>query len=264
MTLPAAPRFDRESEAQRRFEAAARAAGIDPDDRWVGGYAAYEWDHLRLALDAYGIAAEGCDALEFGCNVGGSSVVLAALGARLSAADIDADLIPVAQANLDRHGLTGDVRHIGSDGRLPFADASFDLAIANSVLEYVAPEALERTVGELHRVLRPGGQLFICGTASRLALLERHSRRWFVNLLPRGIDRLTGRTLQRGLSPSLLARCLRGRFAIDGNAAQWVAARRAIHGQTSLAAQLLARLGRATGAGPGWIAPYIELLLRKA
>lgn len=263
MTPPAAPRFDRESEAQRRFDAAARAAGLDPDDRWVGGYAAYEWEHLRLALDAYDIAVAGSDILEFGCNVGGSSVVLAAMGGRLSAADIDADLIPVAQANLDRHGLAGDVRHIGPDGGLPFADASFDLAIANSVLEYVDPALLDRAVGELHRVLRPGGQLFICGTASRLALLERHSRRWFVNMLPRSIDRLTGRTLQRGLSPRLLARCLHGRFAAQGCAGQWLAARRSIHGRAGIGARLLAQLGRASGAGPGWIAPYIELLLRK-
>lgn len=264
MTSPAPPRFDRESEAQRRFEAAARAAGIDPDDRWVGGYAAYEWDHLRRALDAYGVVVAGRDAIEFGCNVGGSSVVLAALGARLSAADIDADLIPVAQANLDRHGLSGVIRHIGSDGRLPFEDASLDLAIANSVLEYVDPAKLDQAIGELCRILRPGGRLFICGTASRLALLERHSRRWFVNLLPRGIDRLTGRTLQRGLSPWLLARCLRGRFVVDSGARQWLAARRAIHGRSGIAAHILASVGRASGVGPGWFAPYIELLLRKA
>lgn len=256
-------RVDRKSEAQRRFEAAARAAGLDPEDRWVGGYAAYEWDHLRLVLDAYGIAVAGRDVIEFGCNVGGSSVVLAALGGRVSAVDVDTDLLPVTRANLDRHGLSGIVCPIGEGGRLPFDDGCFDLAVANSVLEYVDPAALDRAIGELHRVLRPGGTLFVCGTASRLALLERHSRRWFVNALPRRVDRLIGRTLQRGLSPRHFARCLRGRFAVEGAAGQWLAARSAIHGRPGIATQALAWIGRTTGTGPGWIAPYIELLLRK-
>jgi SAM-dependent methyltransferase len=259
MTASALPAVDRAGPAQRGFEDAARAAGMDPADRWVDGYAAYEWDHLRLALDAYGIAVTGRDVLELGCNVGGSSVVLAALGARLSGVDVDPAMPPIAAANLERHGLSGDIRLVEAGDALPFADQSFDLALANSVLEYIEPPLLDATIAELHRVLRPGGLLFICGTASRLALRERHSGRWLVNFLPKIADRIVGRPLQRGLPPWRLARALSGRFVQSGGKRNWLDTRHAIHGRVSLPVRAYAMLGRRAG----WLAPYIELSLRK-
>jgi len=259
MTSPILPAVERAGPAQRRFEDAARAAGMDPADRWVEGYAAYEWDHLRLALEAYGIAVAGRDVLELGCNAGGSSVVLAALGARLSAVDVDPVMPPIAAANLERHGFSGDIRLAEAGGALPFAGQSFDLILANSVLEYVEPPLLDATIAELHRLLRPGGRLFICGTASRLALRERHSGRWLVNLLPTVIDRWTGKPLQRGLSPWRLARTISDRFVQASGSGSWLKARRAIHGRITLPIRAYAMLGRKAG----WLAPYIELSLRK-
>lgn len=259
MTTPVPPQVDRTGAAQGRFEAAAHAAGINPEDVWVGGYAAYEWDHLRPALDAYGIEVGGYEVLEFGCNVGGSAVVLAALGATLSGVDSDPMMPPIARANLARHGLDGDIQLVAADGSLPFADQRFDFVLANSVLEYVEPALLDHVLAELHRVLRPEGQLFICGTASRIALRERHSGRWLVNYLPRAV----GRDLQRGLGPGALAAALSGRFETAGQGSAWLAARVAIHGKASLAIRAYAALGRLTGVTPGWFSPFIELLARK-
>lgn len=262
MTPPARPSPKPKGAAQKRFEAIVRSLGFDPDHRWVGGYADYEWDHLRLALTAYGVDVADRDVLEFGCNVGGSSVVLAALGARLTGVDVDSAILPAARANLDRHGLTGTILLAAPDGRLPLDDGSFDVAVANSVLEYVDPLLLDRVITELHRVLRPGGRLFICGTASRLAWRERHSGKAMVNFIPRAIDRLTGRPLQRGLAPGRLAAALRGRFDdISGRA--WLPTRHAIHDGASFPIRAYALLGRLIGRTPGWFAPHIELLLMK-
>lgn len=246
---------DRASPAQTRFEEAARAANMTPENRWVEGYADYEWDHLRPLIEAYGIDPARKDVLEFGCNVGGSAVVLAALGARLTAIDVDLATVDVARANLDRHGFAAaQTLHVPDTRAMALPDGGFDLILANSVLEYVPTDWLPSVIGEFHRLLRPGGHLLICGTASRLSPIELHSRRWGVNWLPRAI--LPGE--QRGLGPLALAKATRGRF-VDASGDRWVAARRAIHGSLSPVNRVIA----AVTASPGWIAPYIELLLRR-
>ncbi|HTM62846.1 MAG TPA: methyltransferase domain-containing protein [Burkholderiales bacterium] len=59
---------------------------------------------------------------------------------------------------LDRCALPGvDVVADLDDGHLPFGTESFDVVSANQVLEHVRD--LVRLVGEVHRVLRPGGLL---------------------------------------------------------------------------------------------------------
>lgn len=235
---------------------------MNPADRWVGAYAEYEWQHLRKLLEAYRIDVRDRDVLEFGCNVGASSVVLAALGAWVTAIDVSAEATAIARANLERHGLASraTVLHVADTRELPFTAASFDLVIANSVLEYVDPKHLDSVVGELHRVTRGGGRLFVCGTASRIAPREIHSRRWFVNYLPQAVDRWTGRSFQRGIDPFLLAKCLRGRFA--GNPpSHWLEARRAVHGKPSFPMRCVDRIAARFGCAPGWLAPNIELSL---
>jgi SAM-dependent methyltransferase len=56
-------------------------------------------------LNAYEIAIEGKQVLEFGCNVGGSAVVLAQLGGQIAALDMDANVVEVARRNARRFGV---------------------------------------------------------------------------------------------------------------------------------------------------------------
>lgn len=246
------------------FRRVAQGMGLDPDDRWVGGYVDYEWQHLRAVLAAYGIEPAGKAVLEFGCNYGASGVVMARLGARVTGVDVDPDNVRLALANAALHGVEAamSATHVPDTRAMPFAGESFDLAIANSVLEYVDPGQLDAVVGELHRVIRPGGLLLVLGTASRLAPREVHSRRWLVNYLPRAVDRLAGRDWQRGLAPWHLARTLEGRFVVTAPES-WLAARTAVHGRASLPVRAVAALGTLTRYAPGWLSPNIEVLLRR-
>jgi SAM-dependent methyltransferase len=47
------------------------------------------------------------------------------------------------------------------DGTLPFPDGHFDLFVASEVLEHMDDEALEASVHEIRRVLKPGGHAVI-------------------------------------------------------------------------------------------------------
>jgi len=250
--------------AEQTFRQVAYELGLDPDDKWVGGYVDYEWQHLRHVVRAYGLMPLGRETLEFGCNYGASGIVLARMGACVTGVDVASDNVRLANANIALHEMEGRAKalHVPDTRTMPLGDGQFSLAIANSVLEYVDPAQLDAVIAEIHRVMQPGGELLVLGTASRLAPREVHSRRWLVNYLPRMFDRLAGKPLQRGLSPRLLAKALDGRFEVIAQD-RWIKAREAVHGPASLPVRLVNGVGRTFGVSPGWLSPNIELLLRR-
>lgn len=175
----------------------------DPDSRWYGGYVAYEWEHLRHALSALPFSLEGKETLEFGCNIGASTIILAHLGAKVTAIDVNSDAINATSLNVAAYGKELQVKayHFLDTTKLPFEDNQFDLILANSVLEYVPYKHIYSVLNELKRILKPNGIFMIMGTSNRLSPCEVHSKRWFVNYIPRFVDRMLGYDWQRGLSP---------------------------------------------------------------
>jgi SAM-dependent methyltransferase len=115
--------------------------------------------------------------------------------------------------------------------------------LCNSVLEYVRPDQLAAIVGELRRVLKPGGRLLVTGTSSRLSPKEVHSGRWLVNYLPRRIDSWLGRCRQRGLDPFRLRRLVRDGFT-DEDAPAAAASGRRRAPRCAAAARLRSRSAR--------------------
>jgi SAM-dependent methyltransferase len=80
--------------------------------------------------------------------------------------------IDVEDAGTD-NPVIDEFRLIGPDGRWPLEDGSVDLAVSDYVLEHVTdPDAF---VGELARILRPGGT-FIGRTVSRRSVLSAVAR----------------------------------------------------------------------------------------
>ncbi|QIM21450.1 class I SAM-dependent methyltransferase [Phycicoccus sp. HDW14] len=143
---------------------------------------------VRHALGVESLA--GLTAVDVGCSAGFIADELALAGATTSGVDIDEPGLEKARA---RFGERVDFR-LARGEDLPFDDDSVDVAVLNHIYEHVVdPEAV---VADIHRVLRPGGLLYL-GVGHRFQVIEPHHRLPFLSWLPqRAADRymrLTGK-----------------------------------------------------------------------
>jgi 2-polyprenyl-3-methyl-5-hydroxy-6-metoxy-1,4-benzoquinol methylase len=116
---------------------------VRPDDRW-DYYPTYvaKQAMVRRYLDAL---PPGTQVLDAGC---GEGILVDDYAGRL------------AIEGVDLHYSSPRVR-AGSLTALPFPPASFDRALCLDVLEHVPPAEQRAALGELARVLRPGGELLL-------------------------------------------------------------------------------------------------------
>jgi demethylmenaquinone methyltransferase/2-methoxy-6-polyprenyl-1,4-benzoquinol methylase len=96
-------------------------------------------------------AAPGVRALDLACGTGDIAFAMAARGARVTGLDITYRMVELAKEKADGpRFLVGDML------ALPFADASFDLVTTGYGIRNV-PD-IDTALGEVRRVLRPGGR----------------------------------------------------------------------------------------------------------
>lgn len=99
-------------------------------------------------------------ALEIGCGQGIETYMAKLAGARqVFAMDISDGSVRTAKNNLKSGDVTGVDFLVGDAERLPVASNSVDLAYSIGVLHHT-PDT-NKTLAELHRVLRPGGKALI-------------------------------------------------------------------------------------------------------
>jgi SAM-dependent methyltransferase len=115
---------------------------------------------VQPLLDSLRGLAPGDEALDIGCGTGLLTLRLAQRGFRVNGIDHSAAMLHQAQEKVRASGLPDRVILQTGDARsLPFEDESFDLVTCTGVLHHV-PD-IRPTVVEAHRVLRPGGLLWI-------------------------------------------------------------------------------------------------------
>jgi SAM-dependent methyltransferase len=136
---------------------------------------------------------EGGDLLDVPCGFGRHAIPLAAAGYRVVGVDRSQALLDEARRrarNSRRPKLTrADYRD------LPFADASFDAAVnLFSSLGYLGDEEDTKALGEIGRVLRPGGRLVIEIMHRDLLLHRFREQDW--ELLGEGRLQLEQRTFE--------------------------------------------------------------------
>jgi SAM-dependent methyltransferase len=111
----------------------------------------------RPAILALAGNVSGLSVLDIGCAGGRLTEQLADRGAEVTGVDLSRAMIEIASARLG-----GRARFHRADLGRPLdflSDSSFDLVTASLVLHYL--ENWGPTLGELRRVLRPGGQLIM-------------------------------------------------------------------------------------------------------
>ena len=136
-------------------------------DRFGGDYDKFfsDYDQFRYSMERHlpacldGLNLAGKRVLEIGLGQGADSESLIRRGAIWTGVDLTAESVERVRTRLTLRDLPFADLKQGSVLDLPFADDSFDLVFSHGVLHHV-PE-INQAEQEIHRVLRPGGELVI-------------------------------------------------------------------------------------------------------
>jgi SAM-dependent methyltransferase len=149
---------------------------------------------LRLIAEEGAGSVEGRRVLDVGAGFGALALYYAHLGAEVVAVDPNEQRIRVAVEIAKRHGLALSAV-VGHAQSLPFPDESFDLALANNSLCYIVDAREHRAaLGEIERILRPGGW-FAMRNPNRLHPHDQFTGLPLLGLLPLPLARRVTRAM---------------------------------------------------------------------
>lgn len=167
-----------------------QAAGGSPDRiRWPRLYDLFVFALTRGRDRVYGeelldLAAigQGDAVLDIGCGTG--TLAISAWRrtrptGNVTGADISQNMLAVARRKAARAGAN--VPFVQADAAdLPIADASFDVALMTTVMHMIPAGSRPTAIGEMARVLKPGGQVLLVDyggpSERRRGLAARHGR----------------------------------------------------------------------------------------
>jgi len=141
------------------------------------------WMDAAMSFESW----RGSRALEIGVGVGSDHYRLASAGCKMTALDLSREHLRHTSRHLQLEGLATTPVY-GDAEQMPFPDNSFDLVYSFGVLHHTP--GTERAIGEVWRVLRPGGTALI-------GLYHLNSSFfWLSTVLQNGL--LRGRLFTRG------------------------------------------------------------------
>jgi demethylmenaquinone methyltransferase/2-methoxy-6-polyprenyl-1,4-benzoquinol methylase len=122
--------------------------------------------------------------LDVGCGTGDLALAFSTLGPVIGC-DFCQPMLRVGAGKVMRTSLRQPVTLLGADAlMLPFADASFDVVVSAFVLRNLGD--IDRGLGEMRRVLRPGGVLGVLEFGMpRIPVFAPLYRFYFLRVLPK-------------------------------------------------------------------------------
>lgn len=128
-------------------------------------------EKFKVALLHEARIRAGQSVLDFGVGTGTLSILAKYKHpeAEFTGVDLDDKALMIAKRKIEQDGLS--ISLIKYDGvTLPFADNSFDKVISSLVFHHLLPQEKLNSLGEIHRVLKDGGELHIVdwGKASNI------------------------------------------------------------------------------------------------
>ena len=148
--------------------AARRDRGADVHLRAPAQLREYERAVDRIVADGPGRL------LDWGCGFGQLSHMLKARGVDVTSIEWHPTIPEGEVRRLERYPDV-EARYTQDPVKLPYEDGAFDAILSMGVLEHV--QQPEDSLDELHRILRPGGRLYVYKLPNRRSYLEWIARR---------------------------------------------------------------------------------------
>ena len=100
---------------------------------------------------------ERMEVLDVGCGTGIQLASYQHAGCRVTGIDASPAMLEVARRRLGREASL----NVGDAAHMPYPDRAFDLVLAATVLHEMPPAVRTAALGEMKRVLRPGGRMLL-------------------------------------------------------------------------------------------------------
>jgi len=145
-----------------------QAANFPDIEPFIQNLSPYEQDFARLefgrGLDYYlarleQLSFSGEHVLDAGCGQGQWALALARRFRKVDALDLNPERLALLAALQKAMGLDNITPRPGSIEELPYADNTYDAVFCYGVIMFTN---LPRVLAEFHRVLKPGGRVYVC------------------------------------------------------------------------------------------------------